>query len=123
MASKQLQIFSTAICKGDRKGEPVRSDGRAKGPVADTTRPDRAKGITMQQRANINKPLRVKAIYLKGNNKPLLDRIVWIYYNFLVVAENENDSSPTWYNIDMIDRLESVEEMADKARQTRISIF
>ena len=91
MASKQLQIFSTAICKGDRKGEPVRSDGRAKGSAADTTRPDRAKGITMQQRANINKPLRVKAIYLKGNNKPLLDRIVWIYYNFLVVAENEND--------------------------------
>lgn len=77
----------------------------------------------MQQRANINKPLRAKAIYLKGNDKPLLDKIVWIYYNFLVVAENENDFSPTWYNIDMIDRLESVEEMVDKARQTRISIF
>ena len=77
----------------------------------------------MQQRANINKPLRVKAIYLKGNDKPLLDKIVCVYYNFLVVAENENDSSPTWYNIDTIDRLECVEEMADKTRQTRISIF
>ena len=69
----------------------------------------------MQQRINVNKPLRVKAIYLKGsNNKPLRDRIVWIAYNFLVVAQDETDTAPTWYNVDKVDKLEGVEEIPEQ---------
>ena len=78
----------------------------------------------MQQRINVNKPLRVKAIYLKGSdNKPLRDRIVWIAYNFLVVAQDENDTAPTWYNVDKVDKLEGVEEIPDKPRQQQAIFF
>ena len=63
------------------------------------------------QRISIDKPLRVKAIYLKGNTEPLQDKLVWIAYNFLVVAQDENDTAPTWYNVDNVDRLEGVEEL------------
>ena len=63
------------------------------------------------QRISIDKPLRVKAIYLKGNTEPLQDKLVWIAYNFLVVAQGENDTAPTWYNVDNVDRLEGVEEL------------
>ncbi len=78
----------------------------------------------MQQRINVNKPLRVKAIYLKGsNNKPLRDRIVWIAYNFLVVAQDENDTAPTWYNVDKVDKLEGVEEIPDKPRRQQAIFF
>lgn len=66
------------------------------------------------ERLNVNKPLRVQAIYFKGNGKPLRDRIVWVAANFLVVARDENDTAPTWYNVDKVDRLEGVEQMKEQ---------
>ena len=63
------------------------------------------------QRLNINKPLRVKNIYFKGKGQPIHNCIVWVAANFLVVAKDENDTAPTWYNVDNVDRLEGVEEL------------
>ncbi len=74
----------------------------------------------MKPSTNINKPLRAKSIYFKdGNNKPLRDRLVWITSAFLVVAQDENDTAPTWYNVDMVERLEGVEEITDTTRRQR----
>lgn len=60
---------------------------------------------------NINKPLKVAALFLKGNTKPLRNRIVFIAGNFLIVGQDEEDTRPTWYNMDKVDRLEGVEEL------------
>lgn len=71
------------------------------------------------ERLITNKPLRAAAIYFKGKQQPLRSRIVWVAGNFLVVAKDESDTAPTWYNVDRIDRLEGVEQMREKP-QTRI---
>lgn len=60
------------------------------------------------EKLNINMPLRAKAVYLKGNSKPLRDRLIYIAGNFLVVAREEEDEEPVWYNVDKVDRLEGV---------------
>lgn len=70
----------------------------------------------MQQGISINKPLKAKAIYFKGNNKPLRDRLIYIAGNFLVVAQDENDTAPTWYNVDKVERLEGVEHLPTPPR-------
>ena len=76
------------------------------------------------QRLNITKPLKCKAIYLKGNNnKPLRDRHMYIAGNFLVVGKDENDTAPTWYNVDKVDKLEGVEEIPDKPRRQQAVFF
>ena len=74
----------------------------------------------------INKPLRVASIFFKGKQQPLRNRIVWMAGNFLVVAKDENDTAPTWYNVDRVDRLEGVEQTPEPSRtrlEQRISIF
>lgn len=74
----------------------------------------------MQQRINVNKPVKIKAIFLKGSNKPLRDRIAWIAVNFLVVAQDENDQAPTWYNVDQISRLEGVEIIPEQPKKMQL---
>lgn len=74
-------------------------------------------------RLNITKPLKVKALYLKGNSKPLHDRIVYIAGNFLIVGQDEEDTAPTWYNMDKIDKLEGVEQIPEPPRQQRAYFF
>jgi hypothetical protein len=76
------------------------------------------------QRININKPLKCKAIYLKGNNnKPLRDRHIYIAGNFLIVGQDENDTAPTWYNVDQVVKLEGVEEIPAHPRKTGAYFF
>ena len=58
---------------------------------------------------NSDKPMCAKAIYFKDNNKPLKDRIIFVSDRFLIVAQSENDTAPTWYNFDGIDRIEGAE--------------
>lgn len=70
------------------------------------------------KKLNIDKPLKVQALYLKGNNKPLRNRIVFIAGNFLIVAQDEEDTAPTWYNVDKVDKLEGVEQIPDPPRRT-----
>ncbi len=78
----------------------------------------------MKQRININKPLRVKALYLKGSStKPLRNRIVYIAGNFLIVAQDEQDTAPTWYNVDRVDKLEGVEEIPEPPRTRQQAFF
>ena len=70
------------------------------------------------KKLNIDKPLKVQALYLKGNSKPLRNRIVFIASNFLIVAQDEEDTAPTWYNVDKVDKLEGVEQIPDPPRRT-----
>lgn len=75
------------------------------------------------QRISMNKVLKVKAVYFKGKERPLRDRLVWVASNFLVVAEDENDTAPTWYNVDRVDRLEGVEQMPEQKKPMLTSYF
>lgn len=70
------------------------------------------------EKLNVQKPLKVKALFFKGNSKPLRDRIVYIAGNFLIVGQHEEDNAPTWYNMDKIERLEGVEQIPDPPRRT-----
>lgn len=65
------------------------------------------------QRLSMNKPMKAAAIYFKGKSMPLRDRLIWVSGNFLIVAQDEEDVKPTWYNIDRIDKLEGVEVEAE----------
>lgn len=71
----------------------------------------------------LTKPYKAKAIHLKGNSKPLRDRIVFIAGNFLVVAQDMNDTAPTWYNVDQVNRLEGVEVIAEPPQQRQAVFF
>lgn len=66
-----------------------------------------------------NKPLLARAIFFKGDTEPLRDRLVWPAGNFLVVAKDETDEAPTWYNLDKIDRMEGVMRIREQP-QTRL---
>ena len=71
----------------------------------------------------LTKPYKAKAIHLKGSSKALRDRIVFIAGNFLVVAQDMNDTAPTWYNVDQVNRLEGVEQIAEPPQQRRAVFF
>ena len=76
------------------------------------------------QRININKPLKCKAIYLKGNNnKPLRGRHIYIAGNFLIVGQDENDTAPTWYSVDQVIKLEGVEALPATRNPQQIRLF
>lgn len=59
----------------------------------------------------VNTPLKVECIYFKDNAEPLKNKTVWPLEGFLLVA-NDTSELPTWYNIDLIERMEGV--TADK---------
>ena len=75
------------------------------------------------EKLNIYRPLRAQAIYLKGNSKPLRDRIIFVSSNFLIVGKDINDTAPTWYNIDLVNRLEGVEPIDGPRHNQQIRFF
>lgn len=58
-----------------------------------------------------NIPLQVDAIYIEGEPEPLRDQFVIFVEGFLIVSDDENDESPTWYNQSKIIKLEGVQRM------------
>ncbi len=71
----------------------------------------------------INKPLKVKALYFKGNKESINDCIVCMMDQFVIVAKDENDAAPVWFNLDLIERLEGVEAVSEAPKQSRIIFF
>lgn len=64
---------------------------------------------------NVNKPFEVNQIVFKDRDQdPLCDRIVFVAGNFVIVAENESDTAPNWYNADEIKALFGMREMKRK---------
>ena len=62
--------------------------------------------------------LRVRALYFTDERaKPLRGCIAAFAGGFLVVAADENDTAPTWYNGSQIARMEGVERMTPAQRQ------
>lgn len=62
------------------------------------------------------------AVYLKGSKEPLQNKVVYILDNFLIVAADEEDTAPTWYNVDRVDRLEGVEAPAKDGNKQALRI-
>ena len=61
----------------------------------------------------INKPMRAKVVYLKGNNRPMWDKVVLISGSFLIVADDENSTDATLYNLDTVDRIVGIKEIQE----------
>lgn len=57
---------------------------------------------------NPNKFLQVDNIYIRNEPEPLKNRVVFIMDHFVIVARDQNDTAPTWYNVEMIEKLEGV---------------
>lgn len=69
---------------------------------------------------SISKPLQCDAIYLKGKDKPLRDRLIFLIGSFVVVAKDEEDTAPTWYNVDQVTRMEGVRELPPPKDSARL---
>lgn len=65
-----------------------------------------------------NKLLKAGRIYIKDNAEPLKDKIIIFTDTFCVVGDNEDDNSPTLYNLEQIVKLEGV-ELVKPTRQTQ----
>lgn len=63
---------------------------------------------------NVYKPMFARAIYLKGNPQPLENRAIAVVGRFLIVADSLNDTAPTWYNVDGVDRIEGAEKLREE---------
>ena len=63
-------------------------------------------------RPNLSKPLKARAIYINGSDTPLTDKVIFLTDHFLIIGEHENDTAPTWLNIDQVTRVEGVEAIA-----------
>lgn len=72
--------------------------------------------------ANNRLPFKCAAVYLKDSKEPLQNKIVYIMDNFLIVAADEEDTAPTWYNMDRVDRLEGVEAPAKDGNKQALRI-
>lgn len=68
-------------------------------------------------RPNITGALKAWRIYLKGNDTPLTDKVIFLTDHFLIVGEDKNDHAPTWYNIDQVTKIEGVEPIPPKREQ------
>ena len=58
----------------------------------------------------------VKALYVKGEPEPIRDCAIYFLDNFVIVATDQNDTTPTWYNINLIEKLEGVTAETYKGR-------
>jgi len=56
-----------------------------------------------------SKYMQVKAIYLKGCKEPIKDQVIYFTNHFIIAAGDAEETAPTWYNIDAIEKLEGVE--------------
>ena len=70
------------------------------------------KGAGCMARPNLSKPLKARAIYINGSDTPLTDKVIFLTDHFLIIGEHENDTAPTWLNIDQVTRVEGVEAIA-----------
>lgn len=68
------------------------------------------------------RPLPCKALFLKGQEEPLRDCVVCFAGSFVIVAKDNTDTAPTWYNVERVEKLEGVEDPEAK-RQQRVGFF
>ncbi len=57
---------------------------------------------------NPNKPLHVEAIYFKDQPEPLTNCDVFLLDHFAIVFQDQNETTPNWYNVSLIDKMEGV---------------
>lgn len=58
----------------------------------------------------------VEALYIKGQEEPIKDCAVFFLDNFVIVATDQNETAPTWYNINIVEKLEGVTAETYKGR-------
>lgn len=59
-------------------------------------------------KVNPNRLLTAQALYFKDDKEPLQNCCIYLVDHFAIVGTHENDNEPTWYNVDLIDRIENV---------------
>lgn len=57
---------------------------------------------------NFNKPLQVEAVYIKGQPDPIKNCAVFILDRFVVIEADPEGTSPIWYNVNLVEKLEGV---------------
>ena len=67
-------------------------------------------------KADLNKPLQVDTVYIKGRPDPIRNCIVFMLNNFVIIAKDPGDTRPTWYNVNLIEKLEGVQAETIKTR-------
>lgn len=67
-------------------------------------------------KVDLNKPLQVGAVYIKGKPDPIQNCVVFVLDHFVIIARNMNDTAPTWYNVNLIEKLEGVAAETYKTR-------
>lgn len=56
-----------------------------------------------------SKYMQVKALYLIGEKEPVKDIVIYFTTHFIITFTGEEDTAPTWYNINAVERMEGVE--------------
>ena len=64
----------------------------------------------------LNKCLLVKEVYLMNTIEPLKDCIVWMAGDFVIIAQDENDTAPTWYNSRIVTKLKGAQVLREPPR-------
>ena len=66
----------------------------------------------------------VDAIYLKDGSK-IGTSVISFMGGFVIVAKDNDDVSPTWYNVDQVERMEGVYLVPDRSHKSksRVAIF
>ena len=59
-------------------------------------------------RINTNKPLKVEAVYIKGQPDPIRNCVVFLLDPFVIIARDQSDTEPDWYNVQLIEKMEKV---------------
>lgn len=73
-----------------------------------------------------NAILSVQTINFMGSAEhvPLHDKYVWLNGDFIIVANDINDSAPTWYNVATVASMDGVEVVqAQRSNQMRLFTY
>lgn len=73
-------------------------------------------------RLRFNNPVRCQSVCLKDGSK-LNDCLVYILDFFVIVAIEGQEDAPTWYNADLIERLEGVQSIPDQKKNNNNIFF
>ena len=57
---------------------------------------------------NTNKTLHAEAVYFKGQPDPIRNCVVFLLDPFVIIARDQHDTQPDWYNVQLIERMEKV---------------
>lgn len=78
----------------------------------------------MMQTIPRNAILRVRTIHFMDGveHEPISDVFAWVTDNFIIVANDINDTAPSWYNVATVASMEAV-EVVQSRRSNEMRLF